>query len=159
MHWHRQGNGLAVDAHWYPVGLAAHHDGAGGQHPQASGVPAAQQAHRLPGTVHQDRHHPEDTAVKPRPAAKASDVTSLVGVARHQQRLRCRDRLAVRDRGKPGAPVPLKQVGQRVQGGSQLVVTVGRGLHHFGVGAERHVVDERPPVDHPEVDALSLIHI
>jgi hypothetical protein len=83
VHWHRQRDGLAVDAYWYPVGLAGHHDGPGAQHAQASGVPAAQQAHGLPRAAHQDRHHTEHTGVKPRPAAKARDVTSLVGVARH----------------------------------------------------------------------------
>ena len=153
MHRYRDRDGLPVDADRYPGRVAGNDHAACGQHPQAAGVPAAQQSDRLPRAVDEDGHHAEHAAVKPRAAAKARDVPGLIGVACHQQRLRPVDRLAVRDRGKPGAAVPLKQIGQRVQGGAQLVVTVSGRLHDLGVRTEGDVVDERVPADHPEVDA------
>ena len=152
MHRHLDRDGLPVDADRDPRRVAGNDHAARGQHPQAVRVPAAQQADRLPRGADQDGHHAEHTAVKPGAAAKAHDVPGLIGVARHQQRLRPVDRLAVRDSGKPGTAVPLKQVGQRVEGGAQLVVTISGRLHDLGVRAEGHVVDERVPTDHPEVD-------
>lgn len=144
---------LPVDADRYPVRAAGHDHAVRGKHPQAGRVPAAQQADGLPGAVDHDSHHAEHPAVEPRATAKARDVVHFVGVASHQKRLRPVDRLPVGDRGEPGTTVPLEQVGQRVEGGAQLVVAVGGRLHDLGVGAERDVVDEREAADYPEVDA------
>jgi len=147
-----QQDGLPVDADRYPVRAARNDHAVGGKHPQAGRVLAAQQADGLPRAVDHDGHHAEHPAVEARATAKARDVVHFVGVAAHQKRLRPVDRFAVGDRGEPGAALPLEQVGQRVEGGAYLVVAIGGCLHYFGVGAERHVVDERVTTDHSEVD-------
>ena len=55
-------------------------------------------------------------------------------------------------RGQLRSAVTLHQVREQVQRRAHLVATVGGGLHDLGVGAEGRVVDERLPVDHPQVD-------
>lgn len=136
MHRQRQGDGLAVNADRNLLRVAGHRDGLRGQHPYPVGVPATEQADRLPGAAHPDGHHAEHTAVEPRAAAQPRDVSGLIRIAAHQQRLRPVDRLVAGDRVKPGAALPLQQVRQRVQGGAQLVVPVGRCLHDLSVGPE-----------------------
>ena len=151
-HGHRQGDGLAIDADGNPFRAGGNHDGPRGQHAQAGGVPAAEQADRLPHAVHRHGDHAEHTAIQPRATAKARDVSRPVGVAGHQKRLRRIDRHAVRDGGQPCPALAVQQLRQRVQGRAQLVVPVGGRLHHLSVGAEGRVVDKRLIADQAQVD-------
>ena len=83
-HGYRQGDGLAVDADRNPFQAGGNHDGPRGQYAQAGGVPAAEQADRLPHAVHRHGDHAEDTAIQPCATAQARDVSRPVGVAGHQ---------------------------------------------------------------------------
>ena len=148
----REDERLAVDPDRNMASLGRHNHLARGQHPQPGRVAAAQQADRLGGTGDVDRDHAEQAAVEPGAAPEACDVAGLVGVGRHQQRLRGDDRLAVGDGREPGAAVPLEQVREGVEGGAELVVAVRGGLDDLGVGAERDVVDERLTADLAQVD-------
>ena len=152
MHGHRHRNGLAVDADRNPFRAGGNHDGPCGQHVQAGGMPAAEQADRLPRASHRHGNHAEHTAIQPRATAQARDVPRSVGAVGHQERLRCIDRHVVRQCRQPRPAVALKQVRQRVQGRAQLVAAVGRCLHHLRVGAERRVVDKRLTADHAQID-------
>jgi len=152
VHWHRHPDCLAVDADRYPFGAGIDHDGPCGQHAQAVGPPAAEQADRLPHASDRHGNHAKHTAIQPRATAKARDVPCAVRVAGHQERLRRIDRHAFRDSRKPRPAVALKQLRQRVQGRGQLVAAVGGCLHHLGVGAERRVVDKSLTTDHAQVD-------
>jgi hypothetical protein len=152
LHGHRQQDRLAIDTHRNAVRAGRHLNGPGGQHAKAIGVPAAEQADRLPHAVDRHGDDAEHTAVQPRATAKARYVPRSVRVAGHQQRLRPINRHAIRECREPRPPVAVQQVRQRVQGRAELVVTVRGCLYHLGVGAERRVVDERPATDHAEVD-------